>query len=387
MISVERIDSIASIDRSEWDRLAGDNVLASWGWLRTVEETHLYPRHLAYFVARGSEGLLAAAPCSFEDATPARLGIDLVVFGRFAKYVRSLGISTLPALICGTSSGLADHVLIPRDRPPQERSALLRQMIDAIEETAAREQSTLCFRNVVESDDGDIAQTLRARGYLRATEMPSTFLDVEWNSFPEYVRHLKRSHPSTAKNVSRELKRASRAGITFRELPDPAALQDRLHAILDRHNRRLNGEPFPYRADFLSTLKRNLGERSVFFLAAKDAEPLGIVVGARSAVALYLVMVGFDETKGRDGFLYFNNSYNEPIRYAIDRGLRRVYSGKLVYEVKTRRGFQLLGLGMYLRVPGRLNAVVLRPMVACQSALIRSRIARQTTAPSRARDT
>jgi hypothetical protein len=134
-------------------------------------------------------------------------------------------------------------------------------------------------------------------------------------------------------------------------------------------------------------LKRNLGERSVFFLAAEDDEPLGIVVGARSATALHLVMVGVDKTKGRDGFVYFNNSYNEPIRYAIDRGLRRVYSGKLVYEVKTRRGFQLLGLGMYLRVPGRLRAVVLRPMLACQSALLRSRLARQTTAPSRARDT
>jgi predicted N-acyltransferase len=132
-------------------------------------------------------------------------------------------------------------------------------------------------------------------------------------------------------------------------------------------------------------LKRHLGDRSVLFLAAKDGEPLSIVVGVRGGTAIYLVMVGFDETKGREGFVYFNNSYNEPIRYAIDRGVRRIYAGKLVYEVKTRRGFELLGLAMYLRVPGRLRAAALRPVLACQSALLRSRMARLKAAPSRAR--
>jgi predicted N-acyltransferase len=240
MISVERIDSIADIDRSEWDRLAGDSVLASWGWLRTVEETSQDPGHLAYFVARSGGGLLAAARCYFQVVTTPHGGIDQVVFGRFAKHVRPLRLSTMPALVCGTSTGPADHVLIGRDRPSEERSALLLQMIDAIEKTAAREQSTLCFRNVVENDDGHIVGALRTRGYLRAAEMPTTFLDVGWASFPEYVRHLKRRHRRTAKNIARERNHASRAGITFREVGDPAPLQEQLHALLDRHNRRLN---------------------------------------------------------------------------------------------------------------------------------------------------
>jgi hypothetical protein len=111
------------------------------------------------------------------------------------------------------------------------------------------------------------------------------------------------------------------------------------------------------------------------------------VIGARSQDVLYLAMVGFDETKGRDGSLYFNNSYNVPIRYAIDRGVRKVYSGKLVYDVKTRRGFELVGLAMYLRVPGKLHAAFLRPIVACQSALVRSRTERLSRARARASGT
>ena len=105
----------------------------------------------------------------------------------------------------------------------------------------------------------------------------------------------------------------------------------------------------------------------------KEEEPLAILIGVRSAATMHLIMVGIDEIKGRQGLVYFNNGYNAPIRYAIERGVRRVYSGKLVYEVKTRRGFELLHLGMYLRMLGRLRAAALRPILACQSALLRSR--------------
>ena len=66
---------------------------------------------------------------------------------------------------------------------------------------------------------------------------------------------------------------------------------------------------------------------------------------------MYLIMAGIDGTKGRQGLVYFNNGYNTPIRYAIERGVRRVYSGKLVYEVKTRRGFELLHLGCTCACP------------------------------------
>ena len=122
-------------------------------------------------------------------------------------------------------------MLISPDWPPEERSALLVQMIAAMEEITARERSTLCFCNVVESADTRIAEVLRARNYLRAAEMPTTFLDIKWSSFPEYVRHLRRRHPHTAKNVSREAKLAARAGVMLCELTDPLPLQDRLYAL------------------------------------------------------------------------------------------------------------------------------------------------------------
>jgi predicted N-acyltransferase len=125
-------------------------------------------------------------------------------------------------------------------------------------------------------------------------------------------------------------------------------------------------------------LKGYLGERLVLYVALKGEEPFSVVVGVRAADTIFLIMVGVD-VRGRESSVYFNSSYNEPIRDAIETGLRRIYCGKLAYEVKSRRGFQLVGLSMYLHVPNGLLAAVLKPMLACQSALLRSRMARLTT--------
>jgi predicted N-acyltransferase len=377
MISVERLDSVASIDRTEWDRLAGDDVFGSWGWLRTVEETHLAAARVGYFVARDSDQLLAAVPFFFQDTTTAYGTPDLVLFGLFAPYAQALGIGVLPAFVCGQPFGLADGVLVARERPVEERWSLAGHLIAAIENIAAGERCTLCFRNVV-GDGAEIARTLRTRRYVRAREMPTTVLEVRWSSFADYVRALKRRHPKTAQNIPREKHRALRAGVTLGELADPSALEERLHTLLDRHHRRLNGVPFPYGRGFLSALKRNLGDQAILFVAAKDGDPVSIVIGLRGGTALYLVMVGLDEIQSRRGFVYFNNSYNEPIRYAIEKGVRRVYSGKLVYEAKVRRGFDLLRLDMYVFVPRRLHAAVLRPLSAWQAARIHSKVARET---------
>jgi predicted N-acyltransferase len=325
MISIERFDSIVDIDRPEWDRLAGDNVLASWGWLRTMEETSLYPQNMTYLVARNKDRYMAAVPCYFQSMQSQYNDIDSDVFGGLATYARWLGISLLPALVCGPSRGPVEHILIPKNGPQKERRVLLLQMLEAMEAITSPEGLMLCFRNVVENNGGGMAGMLYRRGYLRVLQLPMTCLKIAWTSFPEYVGYIKSRSARAAHNIRQECDRAAQAGITFREIPDPSVLQDQLHGLLDRHYLRLNKRPFPYKPHFLATLKRNLGERAVLFLAIKDHDPLAIGVSVCNSEAIYLLMVGVDDKTGHESFVYFNNSYYQSIRYAINKGLRRIY--------------------------------------------------------------
>jgi hypothetical protein len=133
---------------------------------------------------------------------------------------------------------------------------------------------------------------------------------------------------------------------------------------------RLNGACFPYEPAFLPVLKTELGDRLVVYVARANGEPISVVLGFRAGDAIHLPMVGMDARRQRETFVYFNNSYSVPIDDAIRCGVRTIFGGKLVYEVKARRGFRILPLNMYLRLPGGLRAMVLRPVVRAQRVRI-----------------
>ena len=38
MSRIEFFDTICALDRSQWDGIVGDNVFASYGWLKTIED-------------------------------------------------------------------------------------------------------------------------------------------------------------------------------------------------------------------------------------------------------------------------------------------------------------------------------------------------------------
>jgi len=66
-ISVERVTSIADVHASEWDRVAGANVLQSHGLLRTIEESNITGHAARYFLARRNMELVGAIVCHIEE--------------------------------------------------------------------------------------------------------------------------------------------------------------------------------------------------------------------------------------------------------------------------------------------------------------------------------
>src|SRR5262245_18818907 len=68
-ISVDVATSIAQVDAAEWDDALGDNVLASYGLLRALEETRVTPHASRYFLARGRRGILGVIAGYLDEST------------------------------------------------------------------------------------------------------------------------------------------------------------------------------------------------------------------------------------------------------------------------------------------------------------------------------
>jgi predicted N-acyltransferase len=370
MICIDEHETVVDVDRAQWDRLAGDDVFSTYGWLRTVEETSLVTRRFRYFAARASGELVGAAACYLDEGSAAvSAEIDRMLYGRLVSPARWLRLTVSPALVCGSRTGLSGHILVHRDVQPRERERVTLHVLEAMEETARRSGWTLGFRNVA-AGSGALVEILRTRGYARAAELPTTFLDVRWKSFDGYRRALKADHPATAKNIPWEINRARKNGLVFEKLADPVSLERQLYGLLRSHHERLNGRLLPFGPAFLGALSRNLGESLVVYAALEHGEPLGVLIALRAGDATFLAFVGVAPGH-RESFVYVINAFYEPIKDAIATGVRRIYCGKLAYDVKRRRGFELLELSLYLRVGGRVRAAVLDRLIALQPPMVR----------------
>jgi predicted N-acyltransferase len=365
MIYIEQVDRLTDVDPSEWDRLAGRSVLASYGWWRTVESTRLSQSRPRYILARTADGLVGAVCCEIQEPASDHAGLDALLFGRFRNAARHLRLNVLPSLVCGGAPiGARAPILVRSDLPADERRRLTTDLVQAVEDTARGHGWTVCFRGVGR-ERSPISDVLAARGYLRSPELPTACLELDpsWRSFAEYRRGLKRIHHNTEKGIRRELNRARRTGLVIDQVVDPRPCADRLHALLTSHYARLNGKPFPFCPDFLDQLKSRLGDRALIYVARVGEALVGVVIGLRDADEVSIAMVGMDADAGRDSSAYFNLGYNRPIEDAIAAGHRRIYFGRLVYDLKARRGCVRVDSDLYLRVWSRTQAHALRALL------------------------
>jgi predicted N-acyltransferase len=359
LISMDQVESITSIDPFEWDPLAGDNIFASYGWLRTIEETCKVPARHRIFMLRRDNELVAAAPCFFQYPNDLTITMDYILFGRFKRLAPVLRLTALPAMISGSRTGWHKNVFVKRELSPDLRTRVIEEIINHMELTARKNRSILFFRGV-SGEEKELSKTLTVNRYPKTKEMPHTCLDIEWHTFQEYRRHLKKRHPGTEKSIRQEINRAKRGGLVVRRLENPASRQNDLHEIMDKHHRRLNEMPFPFHPHFFERLKDNLGDKAIVYVAEKGEELLGVLIMLQCNDTVFLPMIGVDRERSGREEVFFNLIFNQPIRDAIETGIKRIYYGKLLYDVKIRRGCRIIDNDLYVRARSPMHERTLK---------------------------
>jgi predicted N-acyltransferase len=167
VVAIETIESLADVEPSEWNRLAGRRVLASYGWLRTLDETGTNPMPSRYVLARNGSGLVGAIVCQIQESVSEAFDLDDMLFGRLAKATRRIGLSVLPAMVCGSWVGAGQSVLIRGGTAAAERQRLVVELVQGVEQVARGSGWGVCFRGVAETEPS-VAEVLAKRGYLRS---------------------------------------------------------------------------------------------------------------------------------------------------------------------------------------------------------------------------
>lgn len=370
MRSTEVVDSITKIGVQEWDRLIGDNVVMSHGWLRTLEETYLVDLKPRYPLLREEGKLVGATLGYLSRPTDAVQTLNDVMFGRLSGFASRLGCSFLPVLSCSPIRGQGSQLFVDRDLDPPGRKKVMAELLDALEEMARSESLPLCFLSVPE-EEVELRELLKSRGYNGALALPTFYLDVRWRSFDEYLADVKRVSKNMARNVIKEINRNQRAGIRIEQLDDVKPHRARLYELADRHWFRYNRKHLPYTPAFFEKVREYLGGGAVLYAAFKESVLIGFMLLLRKDKRAYALELGIDPELGDKNATYFNLDYYAPLAEAIENGTKRIHVGGGLRDAKLRRGCKKQNLYLYYRSDSKTKNLALRPFFAFYSMWVR----------------
>jgi len=379
LYSIELLNGISQLPPAEWDALSRD-VLSSHAWLRTVEQTYRGKLEHCYFTLRDHGKLVGAAACHVSSAQRAVHDLDSQAWGRRRRVARVAGLSFLPALVCGPVGAWGQHLLLDVC-DDEERATVARQLLAAIEELARTRELCVGFPEVADNERA-LGKTLAARGYLETLSAPQATMDIRWSDFAGYRQHLKEVRGSSGL-ARKEMNRFRKRGLTVSRIRGAEELDPRLHELLTDNFRAHNRLPYPYGVSFLPTVLRNLGERALILVANKGGVPVGVNLSLCDDRVGHMMSTGVDHQRTRGDHVYFNLAYYQPIAEATARGLERLCFGRMMYEVKRRRGCRFERSRLFLKPRRGLMAAAQRGALALSERRMRRLFGRSGTEPDR----
>ncbi len=99
--------------------------------------------------------------------------------------------------------------------------------------------------------------------------------------------------------------------------------------------------PLPFQEDFLSRLKKNLGDDLVIYQSLKKSRVSGVGVMLKKGKTGNLSFAGIDHDLAQNDFTFFNMLFYRPITDAIAENIKRLYFGNGKYDMKIRRGCKI----------------------------------------------
>jgi predicted N-acyltransferase len=351
---------ISRIDESDWAQLSEAQLYASYGWLQVVEETIRGGASPRYFLLYRDGRLLAAAICYEIRSAGESHVVDSLVFGRLTRVFNRAGLSICPALLCGPLVGHGSYVLWNPSIAEPDRARMLSQLVGELRDYASAQRLSLLFTKLP-PDEARILEPALGDGTYRSLNLPVSYIDIEWDSFSNYLAGLSASGKNMPTKVRREVKAATKTQMQCVSPGDVRNDWRTIQGLWQQTHERHTWAPSSYKADFLASLARFCPDVSILNLARMNDSLLGAALLLRSGTSAAGPAIGIsDDEHARKSFIYFSLAIYEPVRFAVENGLRRVYLGASSYELKRRRGCREVNLSMYIWTGSRIGRLFIR---------------------------
>ena len=333
--NVVTFKTVDAIGKHEIDKISKDP-LFTYDWLKTVESTQSMDYHPVYVTLYDVGELVAFASCFIE-----RTGKNFC-FGphfsrfrdRFLRIGKKVGLWKNDFLLCCSPYSCRSKILLGKNSKNNLSAAEIIKKMNGVCQSQSVLFSVFPF---VSEFDKVLLNNLEKLGYQKMYFSTTQRIDVSWASFDDYLKSLK---SRTRQNIKREIKKFEQSGIIIEEPEDISTFSDALSGLFanllskyEKEDRSLTSKAFYENVNCCAKNKVKV------FIAKKDGITIGFSFGLYNNEVLDLTHCGFNyDLIGKTDAVYFNLAYYEPIKWAIKKGIKKIYYRKKAEEAKRRRG-------------------------------------------------
>jgi hypothetical protein len=352
MLRAKLHESIADIDRAEWDRL-GSDPLSSHAVLAALERAALPGiRTWCATVEDASGRIVAAAPVARIEVDAERLTHGL--FRTLIKAVRKVYPRFLRTalMICGTPLSVGNPpVRLASELYP---APILEQLAGLIEQLGKRESAPwLAFKEFPGDQLADAHMALMGNGTLWSIvpSEPNSSLPIEWSSYDEYLGNLRSHYRYKIRSAARAL---ARDGVKVDVVPLAEGYDRTLHSLYEAVVERAAVQLERLTPEFFTALGQAYGDAAQLIRFSREGKVIGWIAMLVSEDAVFDLFHGIDYAECERTALYFNQ-LAEVVRFSIRSGARRLSLGQSTEVAKARFGAQPVPLWVAVR---HLNPIV-----------------------------
>jgi len=349
--NIKLYNSISLIKKEDWDALTENNIYMCYEYLKTFEETIVFPLVPVYITVNDQEKIIGASACYIEQKNEGR-SIDKVILGKRLKY-GGKKLSFLPALICNRQRGDGTHFIFHPGLKEDQINLLQNEILDEIENIAAKNKVSACFLNVTD-DEVHLIKSLTQRGYYKSMDLPSNFIDIKWSSFEEYLKYLSEKYFNITKTIKYELRKNRKSGVVIEELENTDDHEERLLELLKSNHFKYNTTKFPFKQNYFRKLKENFSNNAIIYSAVKDGIIIGVLIELRKGKEAFFSSTAVDHERSQNDFTFFNLGYYEPLKRAMQCKISRIYFGRGLYNTKIRRGCTAKNMSIFYKPQNNL---------------------------------
>lgn len=229
----------------------------------------------------------------------------------------------------------------------EDNLAIFSLLYKALEQIAHEQKAQVIFVTYV--SDTSYLDFLKRKGFSLLKQVPMTYLDIQWETFTDYLRTLPRK---AKKNIRHTLNQGKRRGLRLEhshDFSDADTLFNLYNAGLEHHGYE---NVVPFTSAFYRNLTKYVRDYAYILRCYHGDDLLGYWIYFFDGELASMVICGLDQT-AREYNAYFNICY-DAVREMVEKGCSHIRFGSTTYEVKRRIGCALRRTTVSLKITNPL---------------------------------